>query len=97
MRLKDFFLGEAETTFKNPGKVGSGKQMDPYAAPVPPQIEEPEPPTKLDTLPPEIAELVQQIEADCSELVQSQGGDPELKEVVHAFLLKLSKWQASEE
>lgn len=88
IKLEQFFLVERGTTFKDPSELGPA----PGAAPGMMQGQEPEEVNRLQTLPAGDAKKLQQIERMCHDLAQSQEGDPDLKQVVHRFLLDLNKW-----
>jgi len=88
IKLENFFLVERGTTFKDPSELGPL----PGAAPSMMQGQKPQEVNRLQTLPAADAKKLQQIERMCHELAQSQEGDPDLKQVVHRFLLDLNKW-----
>lgn len=87
IKLENFFLVERGTTFKDPSELGPMPAAAGGGA-----VEEPEEVNRLQSLPPGDAKKLQQIERMCHELAQSQEGDPDLKQVVHKFLLDLNKW-----
>lgn len=89
IRLERFFLVEAGTTFKSPDDLGQAQGMGGPQGQAAPEEQEV---NRLQTLPPEDAKKLQEIETLCHELAQTQEGDPELKQVVHRFLLDLNKW-----
>lgn len=88
IKLENFFLVERGTTFKDPSELRTPVAPGAPAA----TVQEPEEVNRLQTLPPGDAKKLQQIERMCHELAQSQEGDPDLKQVVHKFLLDLNGW-----
>jgi hypothetical protein len=89
IKLKNFFLVEAGTTFKDPSELGPTPSV---GGPGMTQGQKPQEVNRLQTLPASDAKKLQQIERMCHELAQTQEGDPDLKQVVHRFLLDLNKW-----
>lgn len=87
MKLNEFFLIEGDPVF-SPGND--------YGKPEDVGQPEPEPQKRLQMLPPAVRTYVQEIERMCSKLVRHREGDPDLKEVVHKFLLELNKWMGEE-
>lgn len=79
-------------TFKDPSTLGPQPVQN--QAPVAP--EQPEV-SRWDQLPKAIQDHVEGIEAMCSKLLRRNDGDPELKEIVHKFLLDLSKYMGEEQ
>ena len=88
MKLKEMFPlseGPLDPTFQNP------------STPAAPQQAQQAPAVKRQhTLPSAVQGYLTDIERMCSKLVRYREGDPELKGIVHKFLLDLNKWMGEE-
>lgn len=84
-----------DPAFKSPADLGKNAPAQAFGQQQMPQ--EPPEVSRWDQLPKAIQDHVEGIESMCSKLLRRNDGDPELKEIVHKFLLDLSKYMGEEQ